>query len=247
MSIRSMHPLASVPICLLLGWLQLAEGQQAAPSPAVPAATAKAAQSDAASDAAQRAAILDSECWRRAMFELNEWFRSQTIYTPEEVAKFRSDFKDKVDKMSAKELQDVLSDMEAKFRILDTPEVREVRAWFGRYISLLADWRREEVLRDIPNFAKMTASQLNQEIMKIQRKKSSRASFNRNRQTQVNAHLQANRAPQTATRNRTTQRSAYRSPYRPASRERPHENVHVRTRGSLTVDPMGGIWRNLSF
>ena len=103
------------------------------------------------------------------MFELNEWFRSQTIYTPEEVAKFRSDFKDQVDKMSAKELQDVISDMEAKFRILDTPEVQEVRAWFGRYISLLADWRREEVLRDIPNFAKMTASQLNQEIMKIQR------------------------------------------------------------------------------
>ena len=45
MSIRSMHPLASVPICLLLGWSQLAEGQQAGPSPAVPAATAKAVPS----------------------------------------------------------------------------------------------------------------------------------------------------------------------------------------------------------
>jgi hypothetical protein len=242
-----MHPLATVPICLLLGWLQLAEGQQAGPSPAVPAATAKAAQSDAASEAAQRAAILDSECWRRAMFELNEWFRSQTIYTPDEVAKMRADFNDQVDKMSAKELQDVISDMEAKFRILDSPEVQEVRAWFARYISLLADWRREEVLREIPNFAKMTASQLNQEIIRLQRRKNLRANSNRNRQTQVNAHLQANRAPQTATRNRTTQRSAYRSPYRPASRERPHDNVQVGMRGSLTVDPAGGIWRNLGF
>jgi hypothetical protein len=83
--------------------------------------------------------------------------------------------------------------------------------------------------------------------MKIQRKKNLRANSNRNRRARVDAQLQANRASQAANRNPSTQRPAYRSPYRPASRERPHENAQVGTRGSLTIDPMGGIWRNLSF
>ena len=77
------------------------------------------------------------------MFELNEWFRSQTIYTPEEGANLRADFEDQVNQMSAKELKDLISDLEAKFRLIDTPELREVRAWYGRYISLLHDCRTE--------------------------------------------------------------------------------------------------------
>lgn len=234
MLIRFRKILASVPLCVLLDSSLAAHAQQAAP----PQAT---------NEAAQRAAILDSECWRRAMFELNEWFRSQTIYTPDEVAQMRADFKAQVENMSAKELQEVIADMEAKFKILDSAEVQEVRAWFARYISLLADWRREEMLREIPNFATMTAAQLNQEILRLQRRKTSRANFNRNRQTRVNTQVQANRAPQAAAANRTAQRTSYRSPYRPASRDRPHENAHVGMRGSLTVDPLGGIWRNLGF
>jgi hypothetical protein len=234
MSIQFRKIIASVPICLLLGPSLAAHAQQAAPPVA-------------SNEAENRAAILDSECWRRAMFELNEWFRSQTIYTPDEVAQMRADFNAQVENMSAKELQEVIADMEAKFKILDSAEVQEVRAWFARYISLLADWRREELLREIPNFATMTASQLNQEIIRLQRRKTSRANFNRNRQTRVNTQAQANRAPQAAAPRRTAQRPSYRSPYRPASRERPHENARVGTRGSLTVDPMGGIWRNLSF
>ena len=181
MTIRNAYTLVGVSIFLLSCGSQAALGQQAPPDSAVPAATAQAEPAGQASETEQKAAILDSDCWRRAMFELNEWFRSQTVYTQEEVADMRADFEDQVDQMSAKELKDVLSDLEAKFRIMDTPEVREVRAWFGRYISLLADWRREELLRDIPNFATMTASQLNEEIMKIQRKKNLRANSNRNR------------------------------------------------------------------
>ncbi len=247
MSIQCRHILVGVPIYLMLGWAQLADGQQPAPSSDVPSATAKAAPPVAVSETERKAAILDSDCWRRAMFELNEWFRSQTIFTPEEVAELRSDFADRVEKMTAKELQDVISDMDAKFRILDTPEVQEVRAWFGRYLSLLTDRRREEVLRDIPNFPTMTASQLNQEIMKIQRRRNSRANFNRNRQRQVDSQLQANRAPQSVPQNRTPRRSTYRSPYRPVSRERPFDDVQIGPRRSMNVDPYGRIFMNLSF
>jgi hypothetical protein len=46
---------------------------------------------------------------------------------------------------------------------------------------------------------------------------------------------------------RPTQRSSYRSPYRPQSRERPFENVQVGPRRSMTVDPYGRLWMNMSF
>lgn len=236
MSIRILRLVAGVSMCLLpWAWSPSVNGQQ--PEPPV-----------AASEAAQKAKILDSDCWHRATFELNEWFRTQTIYTPEEVARLRSDFKARVDTMSASELQDVISDMEAKFRLLDRPEVREVRTWFAHYMAVLSERRREEVLREIPNFATMTASQLKQEIMKIQRKKSSQARFDQNRQARVNDQLQANRAAQNAARNRTTtQRSAYRSPYRPAPRERPFDDAQIGPRRSMSVGPGGGVWMNLSF
>jgi hypothetical protein len=254
MLIRSIRRVAITSICVPpLVWAQSAHGQQAVPdASAAPNRTTNATvtpQSVAVSDAVRKAEILDSECWHRAMFELNEWFGSQTIYTPEEVAKLRSDFTDRVDKMSVKELQDVISDMEAKFRILDTPEVQEVRAWFGQYMSVLAHRRREEVLREIPNFATMTPAQLNQEIMKIQRQmqhmRSSRAAFDRNREAQVEARLQANSETQTVTQNRNRQRSAYRSPYRPQSKERRFDNAQIGPRKNINVDPFGGIWMNL--
>ncbi len=247
MPIRSAYILVGVSICLASRFSQPTHGQQSSPDSPIPAATPQARPPEPAGDEEKRAAILDSDCWRRAMFEFNEWFRSQTIYTPQEVADLRADFDDQVDQMSAEELKDVLSDLEAKFRIMDTPEVREVRAWFGRYISLLADWRREEVLKEIPNFATMTAAQLNDEITRIQRKKNLRANSNRNRGARVDAQLQANRAQQTVNRNRPSQRPAYRSPYRPASQARPFDDVQIGPRRTMNVDPYGRIFMNLSF
>lgn len=242
---RNQHDLALLLACLLLGSWQEAPAQQVAPESAAPAPVA--APPPTAWNAATKEEILASECWRRAMFELNTWFRSQTIYTPEEVARLRSEFAERVDTMSIEELRDVISDMDAKFQILDSPQVREVRDWFGHYISILSDRRREEILRDIPNFAKMTPGQLTQEIMRFQRKKSSQKSFDRTRQARVDARVQAGRNAQAAAQNRPSRPSSYRSPYRPAQRERPFENVQVGVRRSMTIAPTGEIMMNLGF
>lgn len=207
---------------------------------------AKPPQAATASDADEKAKILDSECWRRAMFELDQWYRTQTVFTREEVAQQRADFAAQVDRMSARELKEVVADMDAKFRILDTPQVREVRAWFGHYLSILADRRRDELLREIPNFATMTPGELNREIARFQRKKGSQRAFDRGRETQVNARLQAQSAAPPPPR-RTAATIGYQSPYRPAQRERPFENVQVGTRRSMTIGPDGGVWLNMGF
>lgn len=215
--------------------------QQSVPAAGAPATSGTPAEREAAA----RAKILDSECWRRANFELNEWFRAQTIYTREEVAELRADFAERVDSMSAQELEDVIHDMEAKFKILDSPQVQEVREWFGRFMSVLAERRREEILRDIPNFATMTPAELKQEIQKFQRKKNSQARFDRNRSVRNDAHAQSNRSRPAAVP--APRRAAAHAPYRPPVPQRPFEDVQIGPRRSMTIAPDGQIFMNMGF
>jgi hypothetical protein len=206
-----------------------ADGQQPAPQPAAqPAAT----------EAARKAEILASECWRRAIFERNEWLRTQTVFPPEEVARIKTDFAARVDQMSAKELEFLLADLQAKFRLLETPEARDIRAWFGNYLSILAERRREEVLRDIPDLATMNSTQLQQTLARLAERRDARA---RPARVMPSANPWASSAP--ARRPATS--SGYRSPYRPRSFERPFDNVQTGQTRNRMIDPMGGVW--LSF
>jgi hypothetical protein len=208
---------------------------------------ARPAAPGANDEAAQKAKIFASDCWRQAMLALDDWSRTQTIYTPDEVAAMRADFAARVDSMSARELQEMIADLEARFRILDSPEVREVRAWFAQYMSVLAERRREELLREIPNFATMTAAELNQAILKVRGKKAGQARFDRNRQAQVAARLDAGRAAPPAARQAASPHSSYRSPYRPVPRARPFDDAQVGPRRGMTVDPFGGVWMSIGF
>jgi hypothetical protein len=210
-----------------------ARGQQPAPSPA--------------DDAARKAEILGSNCWRRAMFELSEWLREQSIYPPEEVARIKRDFSARVEQMSPEELRAVLADLDAKFRILETRESREVRAWLGNYLSVLSDRRRDELLQTIPDFATMTSTQLQQTIDRLGALRDSR-SRQRDRMDQLrgsktNPWSQADTPPRRAPR-----RAAYHAPYRPpAPQGRPFDDVQVGPTRGMGIDPYGRIWMNLGF
>ncbi len=138
-------------------------GQAADP----PAATTE--QDDAQESMAAKAEILQSSRWRRAIFELGEWLSVQKIYPPREVQRIKADFNTKVMKMSPQELEYLLDDLEAKFKIIDAPEAQEARAWMGQYLSAMTDRKRADVLKDVPNVVDMTAAQLSQEIQKIER------------------------------------------------------------------------------
>ena len=132
---------------------------------------------------------MNSPRWRRAIFELGEWLSSQAIYTPAQVRNIKADFNRKVEKMSANDLEYLLDDLDAKFKVLDTPEARDARAWVAQYLSVMSDQKRAETLRDVPNVVTMSASQLQQEIAKIERTRSSlqqqQAAFDASRQQLV--------------------------------------------------------------
>ena len=123
------------------------------------------------SDLARKAEIMNSARWRRAIFELGEWLSNQPLYPAKQVARIKSDFNGRVAKMSSYEVEYLLDDLDAKFKVLDTPEAQEARAWVGQYMSVMSDRKREELLKDVPNVVTMSAGQLSQELEKIEQKR----------------------------------------------------------------------------
>jgi len=169
------------------------------------------------SDLAKKAEIMNSPRWRRAVFELGEWLSAQAIYTPAQVRNIKADFNRKVEKMSSHDLEYLLDDLDAKFKVLDTPEARDARSWVAQYLSVMSDQRRAEALKDVPNVVTMTAGQLQQEIQKIEQKRSSlqqqQAAFDESRQ-QLVQQAQAARQ-QTAAASAAAMRSAGSVSYSP--------------------------------
>jgi hypothetical protein len=231
MSLNAQH-LAIALSCLVLTSQPTELRAQQSPAPA------QAAQP---SDAERKAQIFNSDCWRRAMFERDEWLRTQTIFPPAEVARIKADFQARLDAMSPVELEMVLADLQLKFQMLNTPEARDVRAWFGNYLSILSAQRREEMLKQIPDLAKINSQQLQQTLTRIAQQRNSRqqqqAQTRQLRAGASNPWNQPRPAPRPAASN-----SAYHSPFRPPSFERPFENVRSGS-GSMTVGPDGQIWR----
>lgn len=177
-------PLVPLPLCAL------------AQPPATPDAGAAAAAAPPQDDVAKKAEILRSPRWRRAVFELGDWLDTQQIYPPKQVQKIKSDFNHRVAKMSSYELEYLLEDLEQKFKVMDSPEAKDARAWVGQYLSAMSDRKRDEVLKDIPNVVSMSAGELSQEIQKIEAKRQSlqrqQAAFDQGRQ-QLLEQAQANR------------------------------------------------------
>ncbi|MFM8414469.1 MAG: hypothetical protein ACKOCX_07065 [Planctomycetota bacterium] len=155
----------------LLAVLALAASAPAADPPAGDAAAKPSAA--AADDVARKAEIMASERWRRAIFELGEWLSAQQIYSPQEVNRIKADFNRRVAGMSSYELEYLLEDLDAKFKIMETPEAKDAKAWIGQYLAAMSDRKRAEVLRDMPDVVTMTSGQLQQEINRIEQKRMS--------------------------------------------------------------------------
>jgi len=229
---------------LLLGGLGLAPPADAARDDDA------GARADSQDDFAAKSALLQSPRWRRAVFELGEWLSTQKLYSPKEVQRIKAGFNDKVMRMSSQELEYLLDDLEAKFKVMETPEAREARAWVGQYLSAMSDRKRAEVLKDVPNVVDMSAGELAQEIEKIEQTRTSiqdrQAAFEQGRE-KIAAAADANRKATAQAANAATARmnsSPSYSPYRNSSGggaggQPPFANAHVGSGMSIGVGPWG--------
>lgn len=193
MSLRISSPLLCSATIVILATV----GRARSADPAAGAAPAAAEAAADAGDVARKAEIMNSQRWRRAIFELGEWLSSQEIYTPDEVLRIKANFNRRVAAMSSYELDYLLDDLDSKFKILDTPEAKDARSWVGQYLSVMSDQKRAEVLKDVPDVVTMTSGQLQQEIQRIEQRRSAlqrqQAGFERGRDQLVEQAAAARR------------------------------------------------------
>jgi hypothetical protein len=203
-----------------------------------------AADGNPAGDTARKAEIMSSPRWRRAIFELGEWLSTQPIYTPDQVRRIKSDFNRRVAGMSSFELEYLLDELDAKFKILDTPEAQDARAWVGQYLSTMSDQRRSQALRDVPDVVNMSANQLQQELVAIERRRAelqqSQAGFQAGREAMVQRAQSAQQATaRAAAAPRSSGGGASFSPYRSHGGSKPFENVDTGPGISMGIGPGG--------
>jgi len=184
------------------------------------AATQPVAGTPPQDDIAKKAEILRSSRWRRAVFELGDWLDTQQIYPPKQVLRIKSDFNRRVATMTSYELEYLLEDLEQKFKVMDSPEAKDARAWVGQYLSAMSDRKRDEVLKEIPDVVKMSSGELSQEIQKIEAKRQAlqrqQAAFDQGRQQLVDQAQAARQATAQAAAAAAVQANAgpASSPYR---------------------------------
>ncbi len=140
-----------------------ARAQQAAP---LQQPTAAAAAQDA-----ERQQILQSDRWRQAVRGFDEWLSVQKLYTPAEVATLRAQFQSRVSRMSPAELRDQLDRMEEKLAVLNSPEAEDARRWLGQFLAVQAKYTDAQLREMRPDVARMTASQIRQELARFQQRR----------------------------------------------------------------------------
>jgi hypothetical protein len=207
-------------------------GRTFAADPASGAPAAAPAGETATEDLVRKAEIMNSPRWRRAIFELGEWLSSQQIYTPDQVHAIKADFNSRVARMSSYELEYLLDDLDAKFKVMDTPEARDARAWVGQYLAAMSDQMRAQTLKDVPDVVKMSAGQLQQEIGKIEAERSRlqqrQSAFDESRAQRVQFAEDSRKATAAASAAAMAQARASFSPYRSqGSGEAPFANVRT--------------------
>lgn len=203
-----------------------------------------------ASDLARKAELMHGPRWRRAVFELGQWLDSQKIYSPSQVAQIKTEFNDRVQSMSSYEVEYLLDDLESKFKVMETPEAMEARAWVGQYLSVLSDRKRAEVLKDVPNVMKMSAGELEAEIKNIEARRQTLAAqhqgFEQTRSEIAQARQQSIQATQAAAAAPLSGRGSSYSPYRGGMQAGKQPFSDVKGSGmSVGVGPFGA-YMNMS-
>jgi len=150
-----------------LGAVALASQVAVLAQPA-PASAQESAPSSVSTDAARKADLMAGERWRRAMFEFDQWLDRQPVYSAGQVGEIKADLAARVASMSSFELEYLLDTLEAKLAVLDSPDATEARRWLGRYLAVMADRKREEVLGEVPNILDMSSTELEAAVRRVE-------------------------------------------------------------------------------
>jgi uncharacterized protein (TIGR02246 family) len=198
-----------------------------------------------AADAEKKAALLAGDAWKRLESEFNKWVSVQVVYTPQQMAEAKAEMRAEIEKMSAPQLEQFISETDGKLKLLMSKDGSEARAWLGQYLSHRTEAYRQKLFGDMPDFFNMTSAQIEDKALRLRAKLRSQqrqqASHDAAQSQMANAQLKANAASRTTTQaagasSNHGQSSAYQSPYQP------YQSSHRPTpRPSYSVGPLGGV------
>ncbi len=159
---------AAVPSCLAAIVVLAASWSGASAREPPPQAAGSRPDAADREDLLRKARLLGSDRWRRVSFEFDAWLREQPVFTPSQARGIRVDLDRRVTAMSSYEFEYLLDTLEAKLRVLDSPAARDARAWLGRYLAVMAERKRSEVLAEVPNVLELTTAELVAELGRLE-------------------------------------------------------------------------------
>jgi hypothetical protein len=189
--------------------------------------------------------ILQSDRWRRAVAEMNEWLSVQQSYSPQQIEKLKMDLAEKIRMMTPAELEMLLARMEAKLDVLLSPDAQAARAWVAQYLSVMAAKPKEEFKKRLPDPVSMTPAQMEQELAAFKQREAStqqaQAAMQQGREQRVQS-IQSNRAsiPPTGQSRGTGSAQAYFGPTQSKYAPRQYNPGFMR-RNEYYVTPWGGL------
>ena len=135
------------------------------------------------------------------MYAFRDWIAGQP-YTPDELAKLKAEFQEKVETFSAPQLQQLLASSQRKLEILTSPASEEARQWVASQMALLTRPPADDIAIVRPDIFQLSAAELQQQVLGVQTRRAdiarSRAAFNkantRNLQAIDNMVAEQNRA-----------------------------------------------------
>src|SRR5688572_21971825 len=138
-----------------------------------PPGVSESSVSSESSAATQRQQLLERRRWRHLQQLFHEWLAVQDIYTPEEIAELKTRLQQRIQGMTAPELEDFMDDAEERLNLLLSDEAMQARTWLNFFTPQA---RREMVASngEIPDVLDMSVSQLRRELDQFRQERAER-------------------------------------------------------------------------
>jgi hypothetical protein len=193
--------------------------------------------------------IMASERWTQAMQQFDQWVSLQSVYNDDEIEALRSELRNRVAVMSPTQLEDFLTEMEARLAILLSPAATEARQWMAPLTDQAVQRMRAKYGVEDP--IRVPATDLENALRQFaadrQAQAAGAAAFNQSRQSAASAAIRSNESQQQAL-NQAAQRGAgsfqsQASPYAPRSTQKnPRTFSSPYPKMNYSIGPWGGVW-----
>lgn len=176
----------------------------------------------------ERGDNVSSPMLRATLRDFEEWASVQKTYDAEQVKQIRTRLIEKASNLSGDDLEAFLDNVNERLQILMSAEAKEARLWLTKTLATAADVRVEKIKAKLPDVAKLSASQLEEELKLFEARRSSQeksyADFNTTRKAQIDS-LQAEKRRQEVAKSRARSNNAGYSGYVPSSSAHDHKRT----------------------